>query len=112
MPFINFSNPTAILIGVILFLLVLYLARETKKAWIIGIMLFVFLGLLVGHTVEFATIARESEEIYNSLLASAIMDLIFIFLSFITYLWVDDIEVKEGKKKSIDNSLDWFWNKV
>lgn len=112
MPFINFSNPTAILIGVILFLLVLYLARETKKAWIIGIMLFVFLGLLVGHTVEFATIARESEEIYNSLLASAIMDLVFIFLSFITYLWVDDIEVKEGKKKSIDNSLDWFWNKV
>ena len=112
MPFINFSNPTAILIGVILFLLVLYLARETKKAWIIGVMLFVFLGLLVGHTVEFATIARESEEIYNSLLASAIMDLIFIFLSFITYLWVDDIEVKEGKKKSIDNSLDWFWNKV
>lgn len=112
MPFINFSNPTAILIGVILFLLVLYLARETKKAWIIGVMLFVFLGLLVGHTVEFATIARESEEIYNSLLASAIMDLVFIFLSFITYLWVDDIEVKEGKKKSIDNSLDWFWNKV
>ena len=112
MPFINFSNPTTILIGVILFLLVLYLARETKKAWIIGVMLFVFLGLLVGHTVEFATIARESEEIYNSLLASAIMDLVFIFLSFITYLWVDDIEVKEGKKKSIDNSLDWFWNKV
>lgn len=112
MPFINFSNPTAILIGVILFLLVLYLARETKKAWIIGIMLFVFLGLLIGHTVEFATVARNSEEIYNAVLASATMDLVFIFLSFITYLWVDDIEVKAGKKKSIDNSLDWFWNKV
>ena len=112
MPFINFSNPTAILIGVILFLLVLYLGRETKKAWIIGIMLFVFLGLLIGHTVEFATVARNSEEIYNAVLASATMDLVFIFLSFITYLWVDDIEVKAGKKKSIDNSLDWFWNKV
>ena len=112
MPIINFSNPTAILIGVVLFLLVLYLARETKKAWIIGIMLFVFLGLLIGHTVEFATVAKENHEIYNAILASAAMDLIFIFLSFITYLWVDDIEVKAGKKKSIDNSLDWFWNKV
>ena len=112
MPFINFSNPTAILLGVILFLLVLYLGRETKKAWIIGIMLFVFLGLLIGHTVELATVARESEEIYNAVIASAIMDLVFIFLSFISYLWVDDIEVKAGKKKSIDNSLDWFWNKV
>lgn len=112
MPFINFTNPTAILIGVILFLLVLYLARETKKAWIIGIMLFAFLGLLVGHTVEFATVAKENEEIYNAVLASATMDLVFIFLSFITYLWIDDIEAKAGKKKSIDNSLDWFWNKV
>lgn len=112
MPFINFTNPTAILIGVILFLLVLYLARETKKAWIIGIMLFAFLGLLIGHTVEFATVAKENEEIYNAVLASATMDLVFIFLSFITYLWIDDIEAKAGKKKSIDNSLDWFWNKV
>lgn len=112
MPFINFSNPVAILLGVILFLLVLYLARETKKAWVVAIMLFVFLGLLVGHTIEFATIAKESEDIYKAILASATMDLVFIFLSFISYLWVDDIESKVGKKKSIDNSLDWFWNKV
>ena len=112
MPIINFSNPTAILIGVVLFLLVLYLARETKKAWVIGIMLFVFLGLLIGHTVEFATIAKESREIYNDVIASAAMDLIFIFLSFITYLWVDDIEAKANNLKSVDNSLDWFWKEV
>ena len=112
MPIINFSNPIAILIGIVLFLLVLYLARDTKKSWIIGIMLFIFLGLLIGHTIEFATIAKESREIYNDVIASATMDLIFIFLCFITYLWVDDMEVKAGKKKSIDNSLDWFWNKV
>ena len=112
MPYINFTNPTAILLGVLLFLLVLYLGRETKKAWIIGVMLFVFIGVLVGHTIEFATIAKESEEIYRAVLTSAIIDLIFIFLSFISYLWIDDIETKTGKKKSIDNSLDWFWNKV
>lgn len=112
MPFINFSNPGHVLLGLILFLLVLYLGRETKKSWIIGIMLFVFIGLLVGHTVEFAIFASTSETLYHTLLTASIVDLLFIFLSFICYLWIDDMEAKLGKKKSIDNSLSWFWNKV
>ena len=112
MPFINFTSPFAILIGVILFLLVLYLGREVKKAWVIGIMLFVFLGVLVGHVVEVSIFGNQNEEMYRQIITSIAVDLVFIFLSFISYLWVDDIETKLGKKKSIDNSLDWFWNKV
>ena len=112
MPIINFTNPMAILIALILFVLVLYLGKETKKSWIVGIMLFVFIGLLVGHTIEFATIANKSTEIYKGIVISATFDLIFVFLSFISYLWIDAIEAKEGKKKSIDDSLNWFWNKV
>lgn len=112
MPFINFTNPTFILLGLILFLLVLYLGREVKKAWVIAIMLFAFLGLLIGHAVEFVTFASNGEELHEILLVCSTVDLVFIFLSFISYLWVDDIETKLGKKKSIDNSLEWFWNKV
>ena len=112
MPIINFTNPVSIIIGVVLFVLVAYLSKELKKSWIVGIMLFAFLVLLICHTVEFATIARLDQTIYKAVVSSASMDLVFIFLSFITYLWIDDIEAKEGKKKSIDNSLDWFWNKV
>lgn len=112
MPVINFTNPTLVLLGLILFLLVLYLGREVKKAWVIGIMLFAFLGLLIGHAVEFVTFASNGGELHDVLLACSIVDLVFIFLSFISYLWVDDIETKLGKKKSIDNSLEWFWNKV
>lgn len=112
MPLINFTNPFSLLIGVILFLLVLFLAKENKKAWIIGAMLFTFIGLLVCHTVEFITLAQQSQEMYKAIVTSSTFDLIFIFLSFITYLWIDDIEAKEGKRKSIDNSLEWFWNKV
>ena len=112
MPFINFSNPGHILLGLILFLLVLYLGRETKKAWIIAVMLFVFMGLLVCHSVEFITFAKESELLYHTLITCSIVDLVYIFISFISYLWIDDIESKLGKKKSIDDSLSWFWNKV
>ncbi len=112
MPIINFEEPFSILIGVILFVLVLYLAKANKRAWITGTMLFAFIGLLICHTIEFIFTSSQSQEIYMAIVTSAGVDLIFIFLSFISYLWVDDMEVKEGKRKSIDNSLDWFWNKV
>ena len=112
MPFINFTNPTFILLGLILFLLVLYLGREVKKAWVIGLMLFVFLGLLIAHAVEFVAFAGTEGQLHETLLICSTVDLVFIFISFISYLWVDDIETKIGKKKSIDNSLEWFWNKV
>ncbi|MCI9177487.1 MAG: hypothetical protein HFJ28_02675 [Clostridia bacterium] len=112
MPIINFANPIAVITGVVLFLLVLYLGRETKKAWVVGLLLFAFLGVLIGHTIEFATIAKDNQVIYQAVTKSATYDLIFIFISFLSYLWIDDMEAKAGKKKSIDNSLEWFWNKV
>lgn len=112
MPIINFSQPFSIFVGVVLFVLVLYLAKTNKKAWITGTMLFVFVALLICHTTEFVLISQQSQEIYKAIVTSTSVDLVFIFLSFISYLWVDDIEAKEGKRKSIDNSLDWFWNKV
>ena len=112
MPIINFTNPVAVFIAVIIFILVLYLAKESKKAWITGALLFGFITLLLFHTVEFITMGSKSQEIYNAIVSSATIDLVFVFLSFISYLWIDDLRAKEGKRKSIDNSLDWFWNKV
>ena len=53
MPIINFTQPFSIFVGVVLFVLMLFLAKENKKAWIIGTVVFAFIGLLVGHTVEF-----------------------------------------------------------
>ena len=35
-----------------------------------------------------------------------------ILITFFAYLWVDDLEAKANNKKSIDNSLDWFWREV
>ena len=43
---------------------------------------------------------------------SITFDLVFVFLSFISYLWIDDIEARAKNKKSLDNSLDWLWKKV
>ena len=112
MPIINFANPAITLVALILFLLVLYLGKETKKAWIVGIFLFAFLGILTGHTIEFSILNNDIDANISIILISAIVDFIFILLSFISYLWIDHQETETGKKKSIDNSLDWFWKKV
>lgn len=110
MPLINFTQPLAIITALTLFLLVLFLGKETKKSIFLAIMLGVFLLIIAGHAIEFS-ISNEIElqNIYAKCIA---VDFVFIFLLFISYLWIDDIEAKEGKRKSIDDSLNWFWSKV
>lgn len=112
MPMINFTNPVTLLIATLLFVLVLILSKETKKSAIIAVLLFVFVGLLVVHTIQLTTGTDVTEEVRSNLIFTMVIDLVFILISFIGYLWIDDIEAKYKKKKSIDNSLDWFWQKI
>ncbi len=112
MPMINFTNPVTLLIATLLFVLVLILSKETKKSAIIAVLLFVFVGLLVAHTILLTTGTDVTEEVRSNLIFTMVIDLVFILISFIGYLWIDDIEAKYKKKKSIDNSLDWFWQKI
>ena len=110
MPLINFTEPLAILTALALFVLVLFLGRETKKSIFLAIMLGVFLLIIAGHTIEFSIV--DEIEIQNIYARCITIDFVFILLSFMSYLWIDDIESKTGKKKSIDDSLNWFWSKV
>lgn len=112
MPFINFTNTTTILLTLILFILTLLLGKETRKSGILAIMLFIFLLLLVCHAIELAVIPNITEEVHFELSRCLLVDFVFIFISFISYLWIDEIQAKAENKKSIDNSLDWFWKRV
>ena len=112
MPFINFSNVVTVLLALILFVLMLFLGKETHKSGVPAAMLFAFLLMLICHTMELMVMPGISEETNQALTVSLVVDFVFIFLSFISYLWVDDIQTKVEKKKSIDDSLSWFWAKV
>jgi len=112
MPLINLSNPFNVLIALILFVLIVYLAKEIKRSNITCIMLLVFLTIIVGHCIEFVVVEDPTGEVTSTLARCIAVDFVFIFLSFVSYLWIDDIETKARKLKSIDNSLDWFWKKV
>ena len=104
----DMTNSINILLSLIFAVCLIYLGVEVKRSIAPAISLAVFIVLLVIHAVQFS-IYPESASL---LLKCISMDFIFIFLTYISYLWVDDIEAKARKKKSIDNSLDWFWKKI
>ena len=112
MPMINFANPLILLVVTLIYVLILILSRETKKSAIAAVMLFIFIVLLVVHTIMYISGKTLTTNQLSVVSFTMVFDLIFVLLSFIAYLWVDDIEAKVKKKKSIDNSLDWFWGKV
>ena len=66
--------------------------------------------MILVHTFQSFVL---TDEIQKAMVTRSLgVDAIMIFLSYISYLWVDDIETKEKNKKSIDNSLEWFWKKI
>ncbi len=110
---IDISSPITLLLLTIATVLLIFLGKEIKKPYIPAFALFAYLILVIVHSVQLANLTEELREAYTGLLMRCIaIDCVMIFISFFAYLWVDDIASKFYKKKSLDNSLDWFWNKI
>ena len=113
MVMIDVSNPITLLLLLAAVVLLIFLGREIKKPIAPAIALIFFLVLVSIHSVHFGTLTASNIEFYKATLLRCIgIDLVMIFISFFGYLWIDDISARHFKKKSISNSLDWFWGKV
>ena len=131
MPIINFTNPIHVVVALVLVLLCAFLAQQYKKNTIPCIVLLVFLAILVGHTIELSAVSNAAD--IMPFTVSIAVDEIFIFVSFLFFIWLDRIQVeaakttkdkktKSGKKdkktgkvddKVIeDDGLDVLWKKV
>lgn len=109
---INIATPLAIITAVAISVCVLLLAKEVKNSALTAILLGVFLALLVVHTLQLMTLSDQYLYLSNTLARCLTVDFVFILLSYISYLWIDNIEAKYKNKKSIDDSLEWFWKKI
>lgn len=109
---INVTSPMTLLLMVILTALLIYLGQEIKKSAIAAIPLIIHLILLIMHTVQLLTLSPQNSHLSGTIAGCLVVDFVFILVSFFAYLWVDDIEAKAMNKKSLDNSLDWFWKKI
>ncbi len=108
----DISNPLTLILMLAATILLVFLAQEIKKSYIAAIVLFAYLIILIMHVAQIATLSEEFRYMISTLSRCIAIDFVFVLISFFSYLWVDDIEAKAEGKKSIDNSLDWFWRKV
>lgn len=108
----DISNPLTLILMLAATVLLIFLAQEIKKSAVAAIMLFVYLITLIIHVTQMATLSEEFRYMITTLSRCIAIDFVFILITFFSYLWVDDIETRVKGKKSIDNSLDWFWRKV
>lgn len=108
----DISNPLTLILMLAATVLLIFLAQEVKKSYIAAIVLFAYLVILIMHVAQLATLSEEFRYMLTTLSRCVAIDFVFVLISFFSYLWVDDIEAKAEGKKSIDNSLDWFWRKV
>ena len=109
----NTADPINTILILAATILLIYLGKETKRSIIPQIVLFVHLALIVVHAVQFVTLSGTATHAIIRILSSSIaVDFGLVIVSFLAYLWVDDIEAKVKKSKVVSNSLDWFWKQV
>ena len=108
----DMSNPLTLLLMLAVTILLIFLSQEIKQSFIGAIMLFAYLIILVVHVAQIATLSEEYGYLLTTLSRCIVIDFIFVLMAFFSYLWVVVLEAKSKGKKSIDNSLDWFWKKI
>lgn len=109
----NTADPLNTILILAATLLLVYLGKETKNSRIPQIVLFVDLVLIVIHAVQFVTMAETATpEIIKVLSQSLAVNFGLVMVSFLSYLWVDELESKVKKTKVINSGLDWFWKQV
>lgn len=107
---LNTIEPLTVLLMLVASVLLIFLGKEIKKPAIPATVLIVFLLILVMHTVQL--FMPNYVEYHTTIRYCIAFELTMVLVTFFSYLWVDDIASKYYKKKSVDNSLDWFWKQV
>ena len=108
----DISNPLTLLLMVAATGLLIFLAQEIKKSAVAGLVLVAYLGVLIVHVAQLVSLSEEFRYLSETLSRCVAVDFGFLLVSFFAYLWTDDLEAKANNKKSINNSLDWFWKKI
>lgn len=112
MPVVDLTQPFIVLLCLAAIICAIFLGHEIKRAVVPATALILCIALLVMHTLQLFVFSETYVGYERVLSTSMLFDFGFVLLTYISYLWIDDIEAKHRNKKSIDNSLDWFWSKI
>jgi len=109
----DLTNLLTLILLVIVTVLFIFLSQEVKKSMIVAIPLFGYLTLLVVHTIQIITLKEEFSYLYSKLCYNMALDFVFLLITFLAYLWADEVEAKALNKKVLDNTgIKWLFKKV
>lgn len=109
---INTASYLPIIVITISIVGIIILSKKIERTFLLGILIIMNLGLLLYHSYLLNSISSMFVEQISHLYLCLAMDFLWLLISFLGYLWIDDISSIKFKKKSYDNSLSWFWNKL
>ena len=90
MPIIDFTKPLIIVFALIIYTVLMYISYKRRKSIVIALMLFTSLMILIFHSADYILLKPDTvDEIKKALMYSIIGDMFFIYLSFISYLYLD-----------------------
>lgn len=109
---LNTANYLQIIVITLATVGVIAFARKVEKPIFPGVLIVVNLFLLLYHTYVLNTLPAYLEQRISQTYLCLAMDFLWLLISFLGYLWIDDIRAVKFNKKSYDNSMSWFWNKL
>lgn len=87
-------------------------AKKVEKPLIAAVLIIANLALLIYHSYVLNTLPSGYEEAISEVYLYIAMDFLWLLISFLAYLWIDDITARKFNRKSYDNSLSWFWENL
>lgn len=109
----DLTNLLTLFLVLIVTILCIYLSQEIKKSLVVAIPLFAFVIDLVIHTIQMLTLTQEFSYLYSKLCYNMAIDFVFLLVTFLAYLWADEVEAKEFNKNTINSKgINWLWKKV
>lgn len=109
----DLTNVVTLLLVLVATVLLIYLSQEIKRSVVAAIPLFAFLIDLIIHTIQALTLTPDFSYLFNKICLNMVIDFVFILLTFLAYLWADDVEAKTFNKKTIDSKgIDWLFKDI
>ena len=105
-------NALMIVFVTIAMVVIIALSIKIENSMLPGGLILVTLLLLIYHTYVLNNIPAGFEEAISSTYLCIAMDFLWLLISFLAYLWVDVITAIKFNKKSYDDSMAWFWDKL
>ena len=109
----DLTNLLTLVLVILAIILFIFLSQETKRSMVAAIPLFAVVIDLVVHTIQMLTLKQEYSYLFSTLCYNMAIDFTLLLVTFLAYLWADEVEAKTFNKKTINSKgINWLWKKV